>query len=78
MGSDDQVNYTSKLDNLKPTKDSLVLIDEADWFMYDDPGLFFDFIEEANHVVCFTATYGEKQTIEEIALNKRNIKSLTY
>lgn len=60
-------------------KGDLVIIDEADYFIYNDPDAFYKF-QQNKKVLGFTATASNKNTngLERMVFNSMNFKEATY
>jgi hypothetical protein len=60
-------------------KGALVIVDEADVIMYDNPSMFHAFIQ-GNCCVAFTATPddGESETVEATILKYMSFKRFDY
>jgi hypothetical protein len=59
--------------NFNPANNDIVIFDEADDFIYENPGAFKDFICNRQSI-CFTATLSGESSIERQVLSYLNLK----
>ena len=73
------MKFHTSLENLEIGSTDIVLIDEVDFYMFQDPKVFFPFVRRAPNVVCFTASCGaHAEFLDKQILLNAQMESFNY
>ena len=71
-----KVNYRKDL-NHKCKPGELIIVDEADYFMFNKPEAFFKYVREAEAIVCMTATGSDRNWLDKFILSE-SLRTFSY